>query len=75
MMGHQRDVIYKVLTSKKKAVALHSLSSELETPTPTLLLTLRKMQSDGLVEMYYGKEKARIMVKVKTLDDYADVKS
>jgi len=73
MMGRQRDVIYRVLLSKKKAVALHALSSELDTPSPTLLVTLKKMQSDGLVEMYYGKDKARIMVKVKTIDDYVDV--
>ncbi len=73
MMGRQRDVIYRVLLSKKKSVALHALSSELDTPTPTLLMTLKKMQSDGLVEMYYGKDKARIMVRVKTIDDYVDV--
>jgi len=70
MLGRRWDVVYKVLATKKRAIALQNLSSELETPAPTLLQTLREMESKGLVEMFYGKEKAAIMVKAKTLKDY-----
>jgi Mn-dependent DtxR family transcriptional regulator len=70
MLSRRKDMVYKVLATKKRAVALQHLSSELETPMPTLLSTLRKLESDGLVEVFYGREKASIMVKAKTIDDY-----
>jgi len=70
MLGRRKDMVYKVLATKKRAVALQHLSSELETPMPTLLSTLKKLESDGLVEVFYGREKASIMVRAKTIDDY-----
>ncbi|WRS52002.1 helix-turn-helix domain-containing protein [Thermococcus sp. SY098] len=66
----RREYIYKLLVVKKRAVTLQKLSEELETPMPKLLQTLKSLESDGLVEVFYGKEKAAIMVKAKTLDDY-----
>ena len=70
MLGRSKDFVYKVLATKKRAVALQHLSSELETPMPALLSTVKKLESDGLVEVFYGREKASIMVKAKTLEDY-----
>jgi len=70
MFGRRKDVVYKVLATKKRAVALHKLSAELETPTPTLLKTVRELESEGLVEVFYGRDKAAIMVRAKTLEDY-----
>ncbi|GAB6102998.1 hypothetical protein JCM16138_22210 [Thermococcus atlanticus] len=70
MLGRRKDIVYKTLATKKKATSLQKLSSELETPMHTLLQTVKKLESDGLVEVYYGKEKASIMVRAKTLEDY-----
>ena len=70
MFGRRKDVVYKVLATKKRAVALQNLSAELETPAPALLKTVRELESEGLVEVFYGREKAAIMVKAKTLEDY-----
>jgi Mn-dependent DtxR family transcriptional regulator len=70
MFGHRKDVVYKVLSTKKRAVALHKLSAELETPAPALLKTVKELESEGLVEVFYGGKKASIMVKAKTLEDY-----
>ncbi len=70
MLGRRKDVVYKTLATKKKATSLQKLSSELETPMPTLLQTIKKLESDGLVEIYYGQKKASIMIKAKTLEDY-----
>lgn len=70
MLGRRKDLVYKVLVTKKRAVALQNLSAELETPMPTLLSTVKALESDGLVEVFYGTEKAHIMVKAKTLEDY-----
>ncbi|HII61828.1 hypothetical protein [Pyrococcus horikoshii] len=64
---HSKEFIYKVLATKKKAVSLKRLSSELETPMPRLLQTLKKLESDGLVEITYNKE---IIVRAKTMNDY-----
>jgi len=66
----RRDYVYRLLAVKKKAVTLQKLSEELETPMPKLLQTLKSLESDGLVEIFYGREKATIMVKAKTLGDY-----
>jgi len=68
----RRDYVYKLLAVKKKAVTLQKLSEELETPMPKLLQTLKSLESDGLVEIFYGQEKATIMVKAKTLGDYIE---
>ncbi len=70
MFGRRKDIVYKVLATKKRAVALQKLSSELETPAPALLKTVRELESEGLVEVFYGRDKAAIMVKAKTLEDY-----
>lgn len=70
MFGRSKDLVYRVLATKKRAVALQHLSSELETPMPALLSTVKALESDGLVEVFYGTEKAHIMVKAKTLEDY-----
>ncbi len=70
MLGRHKDVVYKVLVTKKRAMALQHLSSELETPMPTVLETVRQLESDGLVEVFYGRKKARVMVRAKTLEDY-----
>ncbi|WP_297499742.1 helix-turn-helix domain-containing protein [Thermococcus sp.] len=70
MFGRRKDVVYKVLATKKRAVALHNLSAELETPASTLLRTVRELESEGLVEVFYGREKAAIMVRAKTLEDF-----
>ncbi|WP_297064809.1 ArsR family transcriptional regulator [Thermococcus sp.] len=70
MFGRRKDIVYKVLATKKRAVALQNLSAELETPAPALLKTVRELESEGLVEVFYGREKASIMVKAKTLEDY-----
>ncbi|MBP1911289.1 ArsR family transcriptional regulator [Thermococcus stetteri] len=70
MFGRRKDVVYKVLSTKKRAVALHKLSAELETPAPALLKTVRELESEGLVEVFYGVDKASIMVRAKTLEDY-----
>ena len=70
MFGRRKDVVYRNLATKKRAVALHKLSAELETPASTLLKTVKELESDGLVEVYYGKEKASIMVRAKTIEDY-----
>ena len=68
----RRDYVYKLLVVKKKAVTLQKLSEELETPMPKLLQTLKSLESDGLVEVFYGQKKATIMVKAKTLGDYME---
>jgi len=71
MFGRRKDVVYKVLAAtKKRAVALHKLSAELETPAPALFKTVKELESEGLVEVFYGRDKAAIMVKAKTLEDY-----
>ncbi|WP_457742018.1 ArsR family transcriptional regulator [Thermococcus sp.] len=70
MFGRRKDVVYKVLATKKRAVALQKLSAELETPAPALLKTVKELESEGLVEVFYGRNKAAIMVKAKTLEDY-----
>ncbi|ACJ17002.1 hypothetical protein, conserved [Thermococcus onnurineus NA1] len=70
MFGRRKDVVYKVLATKKRAVALQSLSAELETPMPAVLKTVKQLESDGLVEVFYGQDKASIMVKAKTIEDY-----
>ncbi|WP_054840822.1 hypothetical protein [Thermococcus peptonophilus] len=71
MFGRRKDVVYKVLSTKKRAVALHKLSAELETPAPALLKTVKELESEGLVEVFYGGvDKASIMVRAKTLEDY-----
>ncbi|WP_297477973.1 ArsR family transcriptional regulator [Thermococcus sp.] len=70
MFGRRKDVVYKVLATKKRAVALQHLSAELETPAPAVLKTVRELESDGLVEVFYGRDKAAIMVRAKTLEDY-----
>ncbi len=68
MFGRRKDVVYKVLATKKRAVALQSLSAELETPPmPAVLKTVKQLESDGLVEVFYGQEKASIMVRAKTI--------
>ncbi|USG98985.1 ArsR family transcriptional regulator [Thermococcus argininiproducens] len=66
----KKDIIYKLLVTKKKATSLQKLSEELETPMPWLLYTLKSLESEGLVEIFYGNEKAAIMIKAKTLEDY-----
>ena len=70
MFGRRKDVVYKVLATKKRAVALQTLSAELETPMPAVLKTVKQLESDGLVEVFYGQKKASIMVKAKTIEDY-----
>jgi len=70
MFGRRKDIVYKVLATKKRAVALQNLSAELETPAPALLKTVRELESEGLVEVFYGRNKAAIMVRAKTLEDY-----
>lgn len=70
MLGRSKDFVYKVLATKKRAVTLQHLSSELETPMPALLSTVKELELDGLVEVFHGREKASIMVKAKTLEDY-----
>lgn len=70
MFGRRKDMVYKVLSTKKRAVALQKLSAELETPAPTLLKTVKELESEGLVEVFYGVDKASIMVRAKTLEDY-----
>ncbi|ASI99216.1 helix-turn-helix domain-containing protein [Thermococcus celer] len=70
MFGRRKDVVYKVLATKKRAVALQSLSAELETPMPAVLKTVKQLESDGLVEVFYGQEKASIMVRAKTIGDF-----
>ncbi|WP_456423224.1 ArsR family transcriptional regulator [Thermococcus sp.] len=70
MFGRRKDIVYKVLATKKRAVALQNLSAELETPAPALLKTVRELESEGLVEVFYGRDKAAIMVRAKTLEDY-----
>lgn len=66
----RKDVVYKLLATKKKAISLQKLSEELETPTSYLLNTLKHLESEGLVEISFGEEKATIMVKAKTIEDY-----
>ncbi|ASA78318.1 MULTISPECIES: helix-turn-helix transcriptional regulator [Thermococcus] len=70
MFGRRKDVVYKTLATKKRAVALQTLSAELETPMPAVLKTVKQLESDGLVEVFYGQKKASIMVKAKTIEDY-----
>ncbi len=70
MFGRRKDVVYKVLATKKRAVALQALSAELETPMSAVLKTVKQLESDGLVEVFYGREKASIMVKAKTIEDF-----
>ncbi|MDI3475169.1 MAG: hypothetical protein PWQ79_44 [Thermococcaceae archaeon] len=70
MYRARKEAVYRLVATKKRAVALHKLSSELETPAPEVLKTLRELESDGLVEVFYGKGKASIMVRAKTLEDY-----
>ncbi|AEC52675.1 hypothetical protein PNA2_1760 [Pyrococcus sp. NA2] len=65
---HSKEFVYKVLATKKKAITLKKLSSELETPMPRLLQTLKKLEDDGLVEIIYNKE---ITVRAKTMNDYS----
>jgi len=69
-MVARKNVIYKLLVTKKRATSLQKLSEELETPMPWLLRMLKRLESEGLVEIFYGNEKATIMVKAKTLEDY-----
>ncbi|USS40743.1 ArsR family transcriptional regulator [Thermococcus aggregans] len=69
-MVARKDVIYKLLATKKKATSLQKLSEELETPMPQLLRTLKNLESEGLVEISFGENKATIMVKAKTIEDY-----
>jgi Mn-dependent DtxR family transcriptional regulator len=69
----RKELVYKILATKKRAVALHHLSAELETPRPALLSTLKELESDGLVELFYGKEKANVLVKARTLTDYVEI--
>jgi len=70
MFGRRKDVVYKTLATKKRAVALQTLSAELETPMSAVLKTVKQLESDGLVEVFYGQKKASIMVKAKTIEDY-----
>ncbi|ASJ05383.1 MULTISPECIES: helix-turn-helix domain-containing protein [Thermococcus] len=70
MFGRRKDVVYKTLATKKRAVALQALSAELETPMPAVLKTVKQLESDGLVEVFYGQKKASIMVRAKTIEDY-----
>ncbi|ASJ13340.1 MULTISPECIES: helix-turn-helix domain-containing protein [Thermococcus] len=70
MFGRRKDVVYKVLATKKRAVALQALSAELETPMPAVLKTVKQLESDGLVEVFYGQNKASIMVRAKTIEDF-----
>ncbi|NJE60741.1 helix-turn-helix transcriptional regulator [Thermococcus sp. 21S7] len=70
MFGSRKDVVYKILATKKRAVALQTLSAELETPMPAVLKTVKQLESDGLVEVFYGQKKASIMVRAKTMEDY-----
>ncbi|NJE05351.1 ArsR family transcriptional regulator [Thermococcus sp. M36] len=70
MFGRRKDIVYRVLATKKKAVALQKLSAELDTPMPAVLKTVKQLESDGLVEVFYGRDKASIMVKAKTIEDY-----
>lgn len=69
-MVARKDIIYKLLATKKKATSLQKLSEELETPMPHLLNALRHLESEGLVEISFGEKKATIMVKAKTIEDY-----
>ncbi|WP_048149730.1 Rrf2 family transcriptional regulator [Palaeococcus ferrophilus] len=66
----QKEVVYNLLAVKKRAVALQKLSEELDTPMPHLFKTLKSLESEGLVEVYYGKEKAQVMVRAKTIEDF-----
>jgi len=70
MFGRRKDIVYKTLATKKRAVALQSLSAELETPAPAVFKTVKELESDGLVEVFYGQDKAAIMVRAKTIEDY-----
>ncbi len=70
MLGRHKDVVYRTLATKKRAVALQHLSSELETSMPAVLETVRQLESEGLVEVFYGQNKARVMIRAKTLEDY-----
>ena len=70
MFGRRKDVVYKTLATKKRAVALQSLSAELETPAPAVFRAVKELESDGLVEVFYGRDKAAIMVRAKTIEDY-----
>ncbi|WP_297070764.1 ArsR family transcriptional regulator [Thermococcus sp.] len=70
MLGRHKDVVYRTLATKKRAVALQHLSSELETSMPAVLETVRQLESEGLAEVFYGQNKARVMVRAKTLEDY-----
>ncbi len=70
MFGRRKDIVYKTLATKKRAVALQSLSAELETPAPAVFKTVKELESDGLVEVFYGRDKAAIMVRAKTIGDY-----
>jgi len=69
-MVTRKDIIYKLLATKKKATSLQKLSEELGTPMPHLLHTLKHLESEGLVEISFGEKKAAIMVKAKTIEDY-----
>ena len=70
MFGRRKDIVYRTLVTKKRAVALQKLSAELETPAPAVFKTVKELESDGLVEVFYGQDKAAIMVRAKTIGDY-----
>jgi len=63
------EVLYKFL-SKNGDTSLQKLSMTFDVSMPSLMLLLKKLESDGLVEVFYGKEKASIMVKAKNLNSY-----
>ncbi len=69
MFGRRKDMVYKVLSTKKRAVALQKLSAELETPPapPALLKTVKELESEGLVEVFYGVDKAPLWFGPKHL--------
>ncbi|ASJ10559.1 hypothetical protein A3L12_04235 [Thermococcus sp. P6] len=69
MSVRSRDIVYKVLATKKRAMALQALSAELETPMPVVLKILKGLESDGLVEVFYGQDKAAIMARAKTIGE------
>lgn len=69
LMHVSPEVLYKFL-SKNGDTSLQKLSMIFDVSMPSLMLLLKKLESDGLVEVFYGKEKASIMVKAKNLNSY-----
>jgi len=69
LMQVSPEVLYKFL-SKNGDTSLQKLSMTFDVSMPSLMLLLKKLESDGLVEVFYGKEKASIMVKAKNLNSY-----